>query len=100
MISSIVLFFKRESCGAGPTLDAASGVETEAAKPLAAAGAFVVALSFSVEEDAGVVPLAACAVFGLSRLDAGAGVVIPGAEVVVDAVVLLGSCGLLNREDF
>jgi hypothetical protein len=48
IISSIVLFFRRDSCGAGPAVDVPSVVEVETPKPLAvdvvagAAGAVVV----------------------------------------------------------
>jgi hypothetical protein len=99
MISSIVLFFRRDSCGAGPTLDAANGVEMEAPKPPAAAGAVEVVFSFSAPEVAGAVSLVACVVFGANRLGEGADVVIPGAEVVADEVVMLDFPILAKRDD-
>lgn len=92
------MFFKRESWGAGPTLDAAKGDATEAAKPLAAIGAVVVADSFSATDDVGVVPLAAWVVFGTNKLGAGADELVPGAEVVADVVVLLGFPRFANRD--
>jgi hypothetical protein len=97
MISSIVLFFRRDSCGAGPTLDAAKGVEMEAPKPPAAA--VEVVFSFSAAEVTGTVSLVACVVFGPNRLGEGADVVIPGAEVVADEVVVLDFSRLAKRDD-
>jgi len=98
MISSIVLFFRRDSWGAGPTLDAAKGVETEAPKLLAAAGAVEVVVSFSAAEVAGVVLLGAWVVFGPNKLGAGADAVVAGAEVVADVVVVLVFPRLANRD--
>ena len=71
----------------------------EAPKPAAVTGTVEVVISFSAAEVAGVVPLVAWVVFGPNRLGAGADVVVPGAEVVVDVVVLLGFPRLAKRDD-
>jgi hypothetical protein len=70
----------------------------EAPKPPAAAGAVEVVVSFSAAEVAGAVPLVAWIVFGPNRLGAGADVVVTGAEVVAD-VVILDIPRLAKRDD-
>ena len=97
IISSMVLFFNRDNCGAGPAVDAPRAVETlEAPLP---APAVAVEVAAAGTDKVCVVPLVASVVFGANKLGTEADVVVLEADVEAGAVVVLGLPKLLKSED-
>jgi hypothetical protein len=96
IISSIVLFFRRDSCGAGPVVDVPSGAQVEAPSPLAdvVTGAAAEVVLGAV---AGAVVLVVFPTLP-KRLDVCAGADVTGAEVVgVEVAAPVGLAKELNK---